>query len=248
MQRFIKMLALPPLNCFLLAGLGWAIRPWWPRIGKSLLTFAILMLWLLSTPLIAFFLIDRLQTDQALDPSTSSAQAIVILSAGMDRDGREFGGSTAGRMTLQRLRHGAWLHHQTNLPILVTGGREFADAPAIGNIMKTVLEDEFHAPVQWIEDRARNTRENAQFSAALLATSPQEKAIKHVILVTHAWHLPRARAVFEAAGLKVTAAPTAFANKPTHPLYRLLPSTRALETSRMAMYEWLGSIWYSVTG
>ena len=56
------------------------------------------------------------------------------------------------------------------------------------------------------------------------------------------------RAVFEAAGLKVTAAPTAFANKPTHPLYRLLPSTRALETSRMAMFEWLGSIWYSVTG
>ena len=245
MQRLIKTLVLPPLNCFLLAGLGLLIRPWRPRIGKFLVAFAILLLWLLSTPLIAFFLIDRLQTDQVLDPSArpTSAQAIVILSADMDQDGREFGGTTAGKMTLQRLRHGAWVHRQTNLPILVTGGREFADKPALGNLMKSVLEDEFQAPVRWVEDRAGNTRENALFSAALL----REEAIEHVILVTHAWHLPRARTAFEAAGMKVTAAPTAFANQPTHGFYRLLPSARALETSRLAMHEWLGSIWYSIT-
>ena len=51
-----------------------------------------------------------------------SAQAIVILGGGVRRNAPEYGGDTVGRLTLDRVRYGAFVARATGLPVLVTGG------------------------------------------------------------------------------------------------------------------------------
>jgi uncharacterized SAM-binding protein YcdF (DUF218 family) len=68
--------------------------------------------------------------------------------------------------------------------------------------MKESFEQDFHIPVQWVEDQSRNTTENAQFSATIL----KQKAFR-LYLVTHACISPRARAAFEKMGMTVSQPP-----------------------------------------
>ena len=72
--------------------------------------------------------------------------------------------------------------------------------------MKSVLENEFHVPVEWSEDNSRNTRENAYNSSSVLRSNK----ITHIAWVTHAWYMPRGIREFEKAGFKVTPASTAY--------------------------------------
>ena len=53
--------------------------------------------------------------------------------------------------------------------------------------MATALRDDFGVPVKWTEGKSRNTAENAAFSAALL----RPDAVRRVLLVTDAMHMPR---------------------------------------------------------
>lgn len=49
------------------------------------------------------------------------------------------------------------------------------------------------------ERRSRDTHENATYAAKLL----RERGVRDVVVVTCSWHLPRARRLFERAGLRV---------------------------------------------
>ena len=72
--------------------------------------------------------------------------------------------------------------------------------------MQQTLAEDFGVDVHWVEERSINTGENAGYSAAIL----KREGISHVVLVTHAAHMPRARRHFEGVGLRVTPAPTGF--------------------------------------
>ena len=103
---------------------------------------------------------------------------------------------------------------------------------------------ELGVEAHWVEGRAGDTRENARFSAGLL----RSEGIGRVLLVSHAWHLARARGAFEAAGLEVVAAPTAPRTWPdAGRIDAYLPSTRSLHESRWGLHEWLGRAWYALT-
>lgn len=54
-----------------------------------------------------------------------------------------------------------------------------------------------------LEDRSRNTRENAAFTADMVKPKPGERWL----LVTSAWHMPRAIGCFRQAGFAVIAYP-----------------------------------------
>jgi uncharacterized SAM-binding protein YcdF (DUF218 family) len=54
-----------------------------------------------------------------------------------------------------------------------------------------------------IEKRSRNTEENAQFTAQLIHPTPQSQWL----LVTSAYHMPRAMGTFQSAGVNVIAFP-----------------------------------------
>jgi len=136
-----------------------------------------------------------------------------------------------------RIRYGAKLSQELDLPILVTGGSAFGDGIPVARLMAQALDSSFQVPARWVEDRSRDTHENALLSAQQLRAA----GIDTIVLVTHDYHQRRSIAEFEAVGLRVIPAPVTFAppqrsrNLPEH-----LPSASALKTSSLALHEIIG--------
>jgi uncharacterized SAM-binding protein YcdF (DUF218 family) len=204
---------------------------------------------LLSNPAVSQILIASLQVYPPLDDtdiaelSSGPATAIVVLSAGRRLQAPEFGGETVDELSLERIRYGAALARQTRLPVLVTGGPARAGEPAVAQLMGDALARDYGLSPKWIETRASNTAENAIFSTEML----KQDGIKRVLLVTHAWHMKRARAAFAANGLGVVPAPTAFyGGAGPNSWEDLLPSIHSLRMSGYAVHEIVGGAWYAL--
>ena len=148
-----------------------------------------------------------------------------------------------GRFSLERVRYAAWLYQQTGKPILATGGDPADHGSAEAAQMKAVLEREFTVPVKWIETVARNTRENAYNSFAIL----QKEGIGRIALVTHAWHMPRAAREFEQAGFKISPAATGYTTRHRTDIFVLIPTAAALQKSSLFFHEVIGLGWYWLT-
>lgn len=176
-----------------------------------------------------------------LDSGRQHADAIVILGGGTYFQAPEYTGQdTIGEATLARLRYGAKLQRETAKPILVTGGKPLGNSLSEASQMRMSLQQDFHAEVRWSEDESDNTYENAFHSYRIL----QQAGIHKIYLVTHAWHMPRAAAVFRRAGFEVIEAPTAFTTRYRTDLLTFLPRTEALQGSKIFIHELIGSLWY----
>lgn len=240
----MKSLLLPPLSLFVLMAAGFGFRLRWPRFGVAVIAFAGITLVALSTPVVGSALMQSLQPYPPVDLVHLPARvgAIVVLGGDTQSEAREYGGDTAGYLTLERVRYGAYLYRQVGLPLLVTGGPVKPEASPIARQMEAVLTGEFNVPVAWIEDAARDTHENATNSARLL----RQDGIDAVVLVTHAWHMRRAVAAFQRAGLNTVPAPTRFVSRTAPLIDDFLPSAGALQTSSFAIHEWIGIAWYTL--
>ena len=95
-----------------------------------------------------------------------------------------------------------------------------------------------------LESESRNTRENAVFSKRLLQPRPGERWL----LVTSAWHVPRAVGCFEAVGWPVTPYPVDAKVGPARiGLTRWLPLSNLL-MAELGLREWIGLIAYRLKG
>lgn len=161
--NLIGTFLLPPLSLLLIAALGlwlWRSRP---LIARVLLTASFGLLWLLSTPYFAEALLHGLEGKPFVNNTRRpQADAIVVLGGGTYFHAPEYGGDTANKDTLERLRYAAKLYRETLKPILVTGGAPLGNSIPEAEQMKQVLEHEFNVPVQWIEGASDNTLENAR--------------------------------------------------------------------------------------
>lgn len=93
-----------------------------------------------------------------------------------------------------------------------------------------------------VEDRSRNTFENALFSRRVAAPKPGETWV----LVTSAWHMPRAVGCFRAVGWKVLPYPVDY-----HTETDLRPDFelgRHLALLAVASKEWVGLVAYRLVG
>lgn len=245
MYAFFKTLLVPPNLLFTLGILGVVLALRWRRTGFALAALSLVALFVLSMPVVSTMLLSRLESPATLLPPGTpdrGAGAIVVLSAGGRLFAPEYGESTVDGLTLERLRYAASLQRRTGLPILVTGGPMLDEAVTLGGMMAETLRTDFHAFVRWVEERAENTFENAVYSRNLL----RQDGVERVYLVTHAWHMPRALAAFEEAGLDVIAAATGF-NRLTRPrAHSFQPNARALADSYLAIHELIGAYWYDL--
>jgi len=243
-RTLLEAALLPPLNCLVVAAIGLILWRRFKKTGTGLMIGGAVLLWLQATPYFATALLCSLQTEPALAPDTGAmdAQAIVVLSADVTRHAPEFGRPTSGAFGLERVRYGAWLQRATGLPLLVSGGVPALGLASLGETMKDDLDQSFGVPVRWVETRSADTYQNARESAEIL----ERDGVKRILLVTHAWHMPRAKAAFEACGIEVVPAPTSFRSLPQRVMAGLVPRWTALRDCALAGHEYLGLIWYEL--
>jgi len=237
--------------------LAYLHRQW---LGAAMLVLSTIILVALSLPLTGHQLMNGLESfskppvlvrmaetgPQASlyvpqDSQKEPPEAIVVLGSGRYSEAPEYDlMDTVSVYGLERLRYAAFLQRKTGLPILVSGGAPGGEDTAEAEHMQAVLTEDFRANVKWVERESRNTSENGRYSQALLASAK----VRHVYLVTHAWHMRRAARAFESAGIKVTPAPTGF-----HTLSRAaraagayLPSAQGMYFSSLALRERLGFV------
>ncbi|MFO7603540.1 MAG: YdcF family protein [Gammaproteobacteria bacterium] len=244
-KRSLEALLAPPGLNILLILLGLLMLRRFYRSGLFTLLFGLCSLLVFSLPVFTQSLFALLEQHPPLSKAQlarPSAQAIVILGGGSIPGAREYHGQDAlNRHALERVAYGAYLRQQTGLPILVTGGRVFHDDASEAEVMQHTLLRAFHTPTRWLEDKSRNTMENAIFSQSML----QRDRVTRIYLVTHASHMARAVNAFQQTGLEVIPAPLGFetTNKPMS--YRaFLPNAHALAASSRWAHEVLGMLWY----
>jgi len=231
---------LPPGSLLLLAAIGALVARRRPRAGRALVVLSLAALYALSTPFAADGLIRTLEPAPRDPVGKAGGQAIVVLGGGTYIGAPEYGRDTVSPATLVRLRYAAHLHRALKHPVMVTGGAPRADSVAEAGLMKQVLEGELGTPVQWVEKGSRNTLENARLARRMLAPA----GVKTVYLVTHAWHMPRARLAFERSGFTVISAATGYATRQQLTALDFMPAASALRDSSLFFHEAIGIGWY----
>lgn len=241
--NILAYLLLPPANCLLLALVGVLLFKHHPRWGKSLLVLAGITLWALSLHVVAAWLMRPLEARHPVWDGQTEAEVVVVLGGGRYRLGPEFSGADDLKWaSLERLRYAAILARQLQKPLLLTGGRPEGAGRSEAEAMQVALQRDFGLSARWLESNSDNTRENAAHTARLLKTAGLHK----ILLVTHAWHMPRAVQVFSAAGLQVVPAPMGYVSvRPLTPL-DFIPRAESLAESSLALHEWIGLLWYAL--
>jgi uncharacterized SAM-binding protein YcdF (DUF218 family) len=107
-------------------------------------------------------------------------------------------------------------------------------------LMKTALETDFNVPVVWSEEASRTTWENAVYTARVL----QPAGVRSVVLVSQAWHLPRAIWAFERIGLQARPWPASRTVRQARQLDDFLPSIGGLRDTTYALHEIIGALYY----
>lgn len=232
---------LEPLSIGLLILLVATIVAWRrPLAGWRPVLLAFILLYTLSTPYVADQLLWWLEPAPSDPTADKSGQAIVVLGGGTYFSAPEYGADTVRPNVLARLRYAVHLHRALGKPVLTSGGAPDGNPVPEAQLMKQVLQQDFRVPVEWTEETSRNTFENALQSSAVLKPA----GVQHIYLVTHAWHMRRARVAFEHAGFKVIPAPTLFVTRYKLTVLDFLPDARALHDSGVFFREGVGIGWY----
>ncbi len=249
MLRTVCSVLLPPSGFILLLALG--LFFWLIRLRKTAafsIILATLLLYFTSTPFVAHKLLDPLQYQfDVLKEVPEGTQAIVVLSGGRIPIAREYGNiDIVNAPALERLRYASRLAKVHQLPIVVVGGSVNDERQSEAALMKKALETDFGVQTLLLEEKSKTTFENAMFAKKLL----NDKSFEKFLLVTHAYHMPRAMWSFEDVGLSPIPAPTVFykhsASVPE--IYQYIPNSGALKQSRNALHEYIGQFWYKYIG
>jgi uncharacterized SAM-binding protein YcdF (DUF218 family) len=248
----ITALLLPPVPLLLI--LLWGTVLLWARRGFGwLLTLvAIAGLWLCSCAGFGQLLSDTmLKPPAALQPEQIAALkrdaqsrrnvAIVVLGGGREAHAPEYGVANLNHASLERLRYGLWLARETGAPVVFSGGVGWMQNEGVSEaqIAARVAAADFGRPLRWTEEESRDTRENAARTLALM----RREGLAELVIVTHAWHMPRSMRAFSQAAdskLKVTAAPMGLAPRIDQPWLKWIPSSEGHSHVRLILRELVG--------
>jgi len=193
--------------------------------------------WLASRPLEGWY--ER----RALP--AGDAQAIVVLSADVRPPLPERPIPLPDNATYQRCQYAAWLHtHWRALPVLACGGVGPYGGQPFSTVMRRVLQGEgIPGPMIWTEEKSRSTHENAVYGAEILYS----RGIRKVVLVTEAYHMPRAVGCFRKQGIEVIPAPCGFRRLDLRLGY-FLPGWKAIDENELTLHESAGLMLYWARG
>lgn len=164
------------------------------------------------------------------------ADAIVVLGGGAyERTVRE--AVNPDDLVNSRLAAGARAWRAGLAPtVILSGGRGPPGHTEARNMAKAMARFGIPASVLLLEERSRDTRDNAAFTAVLA----REHGMKRVLLVTSALHMPRASLLFRDAGVDVVPVSVPEPESTRSGWVRWLPSRGALWRSGRALKEYAG--------
>ena len=174
---------------------------------------------------------------------------IVILGGSEDARVAKGRGNHALNESGERMTEAATLARRyPNAKILFTGGtveilREpTVEADAAGMVLRDLG---IGSDRLLLERKARNTAENAMLAKQLASPKPGERWL----LLTSAWHMPRAMGLFRKAGFDVEAWPTDYRTAGPGDAWILFSSpVEGLRRLDFVVKEWLGLLVNRVTG
>lgn len=249
----LAALLLPPVPFLLLLLIG--ARLILPRrgLGWMAVLFSVVGIWVTSTTGFArlceqFVLhvppamkLDRISELKA-EAAGKANYAILVLGGGAEPFAPEYGVSNLAAFSMERLRYGNHLSRETGIPLAFSGGVGLAAAQGTSeaDVAATISAHDFNRPIKWVENQSRDTRENAAHTVPML----KKAGVTHIVLVTHGFHMPRAKRAFEdaaqAQGVRIETAPMGLAQRVEGPALDWFPSGMGYLKSRNDLREMLG--------
>lgn len=250
MLYFVKFIyqtfLLPPgVLIVLLAVFAVYLRKKYAKISYVLMG-GVFLFYLLSTDILADNLIRSLEKKYT-PPAIAYGDVIIMLGGGTTVDTPNVNGKGhPSGFAANRLLTCVQLYYKLDVPIIVSGGQVYENTGTEAEISKTILMG-LGVPKDkvLIEERSKNTTENARYTKQLMDNYEFEKAI----LVTSAFHMERSIRQFEKVGIDVIPYPTDYQSnikgKIDH--YDFIPSIEAMLKNNLAIKEYIGilvSKWY----
>jgi uncharacterized SAM-binding protein YcdF (DUF218 family) len=228
--------------------------PWQTRWVRRFALASVVITGMTATPLPAKLLVASLESWYPPFQATAATRfdAIVVLAGGVYAQGTLRPVPELSGPSLARTACGAEAWSQGLAPRLVVSGgdaRVFQTGPLEAHEMKRWAR-RLGVPDSAIlvEDRSRTTYENASRTKELLGAG-------RILLVTDAYHLPRAVALFQKQGFSVTPKPCGYeaADRPGDvwarlTLFDFLPNYTALMITTQAVDELAGILVYWLAG
>lgn len=243
LQKVVLSFATPLGLAILLALLGLALS------RRGLVLGAIVWLWLWSTPWAATRLAEWIEAPNPLVNAAPlpAADVILVLGGALSPGVANWHPDINLGEAADRLFKAADLYRQGKAPmVLFSGGpTNYVGDSEAKSAAEIMVQLGVPAAAIAIEPQSRTTRENVAFSLPILKSLGAHR----VLLVSSAWHLPRATLNFRAgaaqAGLDlefvpVPCDPIEIVDN-IHTLRRWLPNAQALEVSRMMFKELFGT-------
>lgn len=214
----------------------------------------ILLLLLTATPVLSTIYISLLEERYPpfTAPPAPKFDAVVILAGGVFHKGSLRPADEPSEDSRHRTACGAELWLQGLAPKVILAGGDATvrrtGPPESREMKRWALRLGVPESVIQVEEHSRTTYENAVQTKALLGPA-------RILLVTAAYHLPRAVGLFEKQGFTVT--PVACGYEATHhpqqaweqkTLFDFIPTVRALLVSTEAIDEVAGILVYWITG
>ncbi len=218
------------------------------RRRRGLIWAGVFVLLVSSNPFVGHYLLRSTEgwTERRSASDAPTADAIVVLSAGrIVAPGKE---RVSEWGDANRFFGGVELFQTGRAPFLIFTGAWIPwepDAPLEGDVLAEYARA-FGVPADRIvvTSKVSNTADEAREVAALL--QPRLPRPPRVLLVTSAFHMPRARQIFEQQGLAVEPFPVDFwfSQGGTATVVSFLPSVGALSQTQTALREFYGRAFY----
>lgn len=236
-------LILPPASLVIIMALGFLVGSR-HALGRFLIAVGFLLLYLLSISPVSDALLKPLETSfPPWKDGPAKADAIVVLGGGV-RDltwlKQPFEPSCFSQ---ERVVRGTTIYRKHRLPLVFMGGNgdpSRTAGPEADAMARTALELGVPARDVKVENRSRNTLESAKELKGMING-------RDIILVTSAFHLKRASALFKKQGFRVMPAPAGYrCEQKKLTFFSFIPHAGNLADSSTAVYEYACLLWYSL--
>lgn len=246
LQKVLWFLVLPPSSLVVLILAGLLLVDKRRRLGNGLIISGLALLYLLSLGHVADLLVKPLERNSPLlTEKKVAADAVVVLGGGsVDLEWLGVAPELNGETT-SRLVKGVELARRLRVPLVLSGGNGEPFATKVGDAdVMAGTARALGVPQEQVivESLSRNTLENSHAVRTLLKGD-------RVILVTSAYHMKRAKAMFDRRGFSVIPAPAYFLGQTRRwSLAALIPRAGSLMHSTTAIAEWISLAWWGLRG